>query len=261
MTTTSTFNSWIFMARRKPQARLRLFCFPHAGSGASGYHPWLNAFPPEIEVCPVQLPGRENRLQEPLFRQFDPLIARLAEALHSYFTMPFAFFGHSMGALISFGLARYLREQKENLPVHLFVSAYRAPQIPNVEKLHLLPDAAFMKKLLTLNGTKPEILENTELRQFLFPILRADFAVCETFRYVDEEPFSCPISAFSGLQDTRARQEDLLAWQAMTSGTFTHYPFPGNHFFLQHPQIRTSLVQTISKELAPYIECLTSDQY
>lgn len=258
MTSLATSKAWIFAARAKPQARLRLFCFPHAGSGASGFHAWLDAFPREIEVLPVQIPGRENRLQEALFRDFTPLVEALAQALRPYLVPPFAFFGHSMGALLSFGLARYLRAQQADLPVHLFASAYRAPQVPNLEEpLHLLPEATFIQKLRGLNGTRPEILENEELRQFLLPILRADFAVCETFHYVPEPPLPCPISVFSGSRDTRVRQEDLLRWQELTSNTFRHASFPGDHFFLQQPEIRASLLQSIAQELAPYLALST----
>ena len=130
MTSLSTFNSWIFGVRPNTQARLRLFCFPHAGGGASFFRSWIGTLPPDIEVCPVQLPGRENRLKERPFNQYTLLIQALAQALRPYLTVPFAFFGHSMGALVSFGLARQLRQQNEPLPVHLFASAYRAPQIP-----------------------------------------------------------------------------------------------------------------------------------
>jgi len=255
MTALSTFNSWIFAARPDQRARLRLFCFPHAGGGASMFRPWLDALPPEIEVCPVQLPGRENRLREPLYQQFAPLVQALAEALQPYFTLPFAFFGHSMGALLSFGLARHLRQQNASLPVQLFLSAYRAPQIPNLEApLHLLPEAAFIKKLLSFNGTNPEVLENEELRQFLLPIMRADFAVCGTFRYTPEEPLACPISVLGGLQDSRVRQEDLLAWREQTSSAFTQRMLPGGHFYLQQQQIRLPLLQLIAQDLARHYD-------
>ncbi len=91
MTSISSFNSWIFASRPNPQARLRLFCFPHAGGGASFFRPWIGMLPPDIEVCPVQLPGRENRLKERPFNQFSPLISELAQALRPYLDRPFAF--------------------------------------------------------------------------------------------------------------------------------------------------------------------------
>jgi medium-chain acyl-[acyl-carrier-protein] hydrolase len=192
--------------------------------------------PPDIEVCPVQLPGRENRLKERPFNQFSPLIAELAQALRPYLDIPFAFFGHSMGALVSFGLARQLRAQNDPMPRHLFISAYRAPQIPITESpLHQLSDAEFVKKVLSFNGTKREVLENDELRQFLLPILRADFAVCETYVHAPEAPLSSPITVFGGLQDHRVKREALAAWQEQTSDRFIVRMLPGDHFFLQNP--------------------------
>jgi medium-chain acyl-[acyl-carrier-protein] hydrolase len=255
MTTLANLNSWIFAARPDPRTRLRLFCFPHAGGGASMFRPWLGALPPEIEVCPMQLPGRENRLRELLYQQFSQLVEAMAEALRPYFTLPFAFFGHSMGALLSFGLARHLRRQNEALPVHLFLSAYRAPQIPNLESpLHLLPEAAFVKKLLSFNGTNPEVLANEELRKFLLPIMRADFAVCETFHYTPEEPLACPITVFGGLQDNRVQQEALLAWREQTSSAFAQRMLPGGHFYFQQQQTRLQLLQAIAQDLARHTQ-------
>ena len=249
MTSISSFNSWIFATGPNPQARLRLFCFPHAGGGASFFRPWIGMLPPDIEVCPVQLPGRENRLKERPFNQFSPLISELAQALRPYLDRPFAFFGHSMGALVSFGLARHLREQNNPMPRHLFISAYRAPQIPITESpLHQLSDAEFVKKVLSFNGTKREILENDELRQFLLPILRADFAVCETYVHVSEAPLSSPITVFGGLQDHRVKREALAAWQEQTSDRFIVRMLAGDHFFLQNPH--GLLLQLLSQQLA-----------
>lgn len=248
----STTNAWIFGARPNPQARFRLFCFPYAGGGASIFRSWLNGLPAEVEVLPVQLPGRENRLKEPLFDRFTSLLEALVEALHPYFTVPCAFFGHSMGALVGFELARQLRRQYDLLPVHLFASAYRAPQTPIMGQiLHTLPEPALVQKLLQLNGTKREILENDELRQFLLPILRADFAVCETYQYVDEEPLACPITTFGGLQDTRVNRFELAAWREQTSSRFTQRMLPGDHFFLQ--SARVPLLQIIGRELVSYL--------
>lgn len=248
MTSISSFNSWIFASRPNPQAHLRLFCFPHAGGGASFFRPWIGMLAPDIEVCPVQLPGRENRLKERPFNQFSPLISELAQALRPYLDRPFAFFGHSMGALISFGLARHLREQNDPMPRQLFISAYRAPQIPITETpLHQLSEAEFVKKVLSFNGTKREVLENDELRQFLLPILRADFAVCETYVHTPEAPLSSPITVFGGLQDHRVKREALAAWQAQTSDRFIVRMLPGDHFFLQNAQ--EILLKLLSQEL------------
>ncbi len=222
---------WIFGSRPGPQAELRLFCFPNAGGGASMYYPWVNGLAPEIEVCPVQLPGRENRLPERPFTHFDELISALAQALQPRFDKPFAFFGHSMGALISYGLAHYLIQQGQPAPVHLFLSAYRAPHIPNEEALHLLSDAELVRKIQELNGTQQGILENPELRQLFLPIFRADFGVCETYAHTSEEPLAIPMTVFGGLQDQRVSRAVLDAWREQTRSSFSLHMLPGDHFF------------------------------
>ncbi len=248
MITTRSSSPWFFGPKPAAHARQRLFCFPHAGGGASSYRSWAGALPPEIELCAVQLPGRENRMRESPFMHFTSLMEALAEALQPYLTVPFALYGHSMGALISFGLARQLRRQGHPLPVHLFLSSYRAPHLPYPGPLlHTLPEPELVQILLRLNGTKREVLENMELRQFLLPIMRADFSVCETYRHVEEEPLSCPITVFGGLQDTRVQHNDLIAWQEHTRSTFSLRMLPGDHFFLQPMYL--SLLRMITQNL------------
>lgn len=243
----ATMKNWIFGARPNPAARLRLFCFPFAGGGASTYCPWISHLAPEIELYPVQFPGRENRVKEPPFRHFDELIPALAQALQPYFSMPYAFFGHSMGALVSFELTRYLRQQGTRLPEHLFLSAYRSPGTTPDEPLHALPEPALIKKVLELEGTSPEILANDELRQLLLPILRADFSVCESYQFRVQEPLDCPITVLGGLQDKRVQQAALESWRAQTSRHFAIHMLPGNHLFIRSAQ--TAVLQIISQTL------------
>ena len=212
MTTTLTFNSWVTCPKPNPQASLRLFCFPYAGGKAVSFRAWSSGLPTTVEVCPVELPGRGSRLMEVPFTQFEPLISALAQALLPYLDKPFAFFGHSMGALVSFELARLLRQKYGLSPVHLFVSGRGAPQVVPVPDppIHALPEPAFLEKLRGLNGTPEAVLENAKLMQLLLPMLRADFAVIETYVYVPEPPLNCPITAFSGWQDRKV-SFDLIA--------------------------------------------------
>jgi medium-chain acyl-[acyl-carrier-protein] hydrolase len=240
-------DQWILYSRPRKQAQLRLFCFPYAGGGASIFRNWAEMLPSTIEVCPVQLPGRENRLLETPFSSISSLIEPLALALVPRLDLPFAFFGHSMGALISFELARYLRGKGYPFaPVHLFVSAHRAPQLPDPDPpAYYLPEAAFLNELRRLNGTPEEILQNPELLRLLLPTLRADFALCETYKYVSDAPLSCPITTFGGLQDYEVSYEMLTAWRQQTSSTFTLRYFAGDHFFLHNEQ--TALLQALSQ--------------
>jgi medium-chain acyl-[acyl-carrier-protein] hydrolase len=247
MITKSSSSSWIDYLKPNPHAHLRLFCFPYAGGSASIFRAWVNDLPPDVEVCPVQLPGRENRLMEPSFTRLSSLVQALAQALFPYLDIPFAFFGHSMGALIGFELARELRRQNRPGPRHLFVSAHRAPQIPpRCPPIHQLAEAAFKVELDGLHGTPQEVLQSAELMQLLLPLLRADFAVSETYTYSPEAPLNCSISAYGGLQDK---------WRDQTDHSFTLRMLPGNHFFVHNTQ--ALLLQAVSQDLAVLLRVLT----
>ncbi len=248
MTAATAYNSWIAFRRPNPQARLRLFCFPYAGTGAAMFRSWPDRLPAYVEVCPVQFPGRGTRLMETPFTRLLPLVEALGQALVPLLEKPFAFFGHSLGALVGFELARQLRRQSGVQPVRLFVSAARAPQLPPRHRpIHALPEAQFLEELRRLNGTPGEVLEHAELMQVMFPILRADFAVYETYAYSSEPPLPCCISSFGGLQDQRVSRDDLDAWREQTSASISMRMFPGDHFFLNTAQ--PLLLRALSQEL------------
>ena len=198
----------------------------------------------------MQLPGREQRLREPLFTQLNPLIDTLVEALLPYLDLPFAFFGHSLGAIICFELARQLRRQKYLTPLHLFVSGRRAPQIPDLQPIHQLPKALFIEQLRRYNGTPEAVLQNNELMELLLPILRADLAINETYRYQSEAPLDCSLSAFGGLQDRKVSCYELELWREHTNSSFSLDMFSGDHFFLKTEL--NSLLQLISSHLVKY---------
>ena len=180
--------------------------------------------------------------------QLSPLVQALAQALVPLLDKPFAFFGHSLGALVAFELARQLRRQSGVQPVRLLVSADRAPQISHRDRpINALPEKEFLDELRRLNGIPEKVLEETELMQSMLPILRADFAVYETYVYSTELPLSCPISTLGGLQDHRVSRDDLEAWRDQTSGSFSLRMFPGGHFFWNTAQ--PPLLQMLSQEL------------
>ena len=247
-TTATAFDSWIAFRKPNPQARLRLFCFPYAGVGASIFRTWPDGLSAEVEVCPVEFPGRGTRLLETPFIELSLLVQTLALALVPLLDKPFAFFGHSLGALVGFELARQLRRQSGVQPVRLFVSADRAPQIPQRDRpIHALPEGEFLAELRRLNGIPGKVLEEAELMEIMLPVLRADFAVYETYVYVTEPPLNCPISTFGGLQDQRVSRGDLEAWRDQTNGSFSLRMFPGDHFFWNTTQ--PLLLQALSREL------------
>jgi medium-chain acyl-[acyl-carrier-protein] hydrolase len=224
----------LFMTgRSNPNAQLRLLCLPYAGAGASRYFRWAACFPREIEVCPVLLPGRESRICEDPFTCMDDLVPALLDALAPELHCPFAIFGHSMGALIGFELARRLRRELGASPVRLFASGHRAPQLKMSGPIyHTLPADEFAVRLRQLQDTGEQIVLNQEYMDLMLPTLRADFKLCETYEYGAEAALDCPILAFGGLRDRRVREPDLAAWAAQTSGAFSLRMFPGGHLFL-----------------------------
>jgi medium-chain acyl-[acyl-carrier-protein] hydrolase len=241
-------NPWISFRSNTPSARARLFCLPYAGAGASIFRSWVDLLPQDIELCGVQLPGREDRTREPAFTRMEPLVEELALQLISDLDMPFAVFGHSMGALITFELARCLRRNGLPTPAHLFVSGRRGPQVAcDLELFHDLPDSRLIERVRELNGTREDVLRHPEIVAFLLPILKADFSVVETYSYKTEREFECAISAFGGLADTEVPRADLAAWGAHTRGPFRIELFPGHHFFLNDS--RASLLATIAADL------------
>jgi medium-chain acyl-[acyl-carrier-protein] hydrolase len=200
----------------------------------------------------VQLPGREGRVREEPFTRLEPLVASLTDALAQELTeLPAAFFGHSMGALVAFETARELRRRGAREPVQLLVSARRAPHLPaRHEPIHALPEAAFRDELRRLQGTPEAVLEHPELMELLEPMLRADFAVIETFEHRPAPPLNAPITAFGGAGDEDVPFEDLDAWSRHTAGGFRRRSFRGGHFFLQH-EARRDLLRAVAAELAP----------
>jgi len=250
---TMVSSAWVKL-NPNPHARrrVRLFCFPYAGGGSSAYLPWVNEIAPEIEICPVQLPGREGRMRERPFTHMEPLIETLAEVLQPYLDVPFAFYGHSLGALISFELARQLRRQHGPTPTQLLVSGCHAPQLPlSDEPVHQLPDEEFVQALRRFNGTPDAVLQDADLMRLLLPLLRADFAIYETYTYTPEEPLSCPIAAYGGLHDFRASRESVEAWKQQTEHKFVFRMYAGDHFFI-HTKRRV-LLQGLYQDMTPFL--------
>lgn len=242
-------NQWFLTPRPDPQSVLRLFCFPYAGGGTAAYNGWAARLPRNIEVCLAQLPGREARLREAALSSVVSLVEALGQHMRPYLDKPFAFFGHSMGAVVAFELARHLRGVYGVEPQHLFVSARRAPQLPSDErKTYQLPDREFLAEVMRLNGTPREVLENEELMLLMLPLLRADFAVCQTHRYIPGAPLGGSITAFGGLQDHETGREQLAGWAEQTSARFRLQMLPGDHFFVKSAQAQ--ILQTIERTLA-----------
>jgi medium-chain acyl-[acyl-carrier-protein] hydrolase len=240
---------WLAYREVNPRARLRMFCFPHAGGGASTYRTWGATLPSDVEVCPVQPPGRENRLREPAYTRLAEMIPPLTDALKPYLDLPFVFFGHSLGSLTAFELARELRRRGWAQPAHVFVSGRCAPDLPPREEvIHALPEAEFVAKIRAMNGTPDEVLQHEELMKLLVPILRADFTAHETYEFIREQPLDAGISAFGGLGDVDVHREDLEGWKDQTRGRFRLRMLPGDHFFINSS--KDLLLESVARDLA-----------
>ncbi|MEO3754162.1 alpha/beta fold hydrolase [Streptomyces sp. B6B3] len=213
----------------------RLFCFPCAGRGASVYRSWQRLLAPEVEVLPVQLPGREGRATEPPYTDMDSLMAGLLPVLRDQLrdrTERYALFGHSLGAVVAFEAARRLQAAGRP-PSRLVVAAQRPPNEPSDRPpLHDLPRAAFLT-MLGLYGQVPvELFDDPAAVALAATGLRADFALLETYAAPDEPVLACPVTALAGLADSSVPPGVMRAWGRLTTGDLTFRPIPGDHFFV-----------------------------
>lgn len=253
MSTTATLvrNPWLVNTKPKTEARVRLFCFPYAGGSTAIFHKWQQELPAWVDVFAVQLPGHGSRLDEGPVTNLFRLVEMIEPALRPYLNQPFAFFGHSMGAMISFELARTLRHKHGLKPLHLFVSGRSAPQLPVEQATYDLPETEFSEELRRLNGTPPNVFEHAELMTLMIPILRADFELVQTYSYAPHPPLDCPITAFGGWEDSDVSRASLEAWREQTTSDFSVRMLLGDHFFLH--SARPYILHVIKKELHAHV--------
>lgn len=242
---------WVMRLPPRPEAKVNLFCFPYAGGEAGLFRKWAGLFPPSISIIPVQLPGRGSRIQEPCLTSMTSIVEAVADGLNDYFDKPFAFFGHSMGGVISFELARLLRSGNLPTPIQLFISGRPAPQFGELMPLsYNLPLDQFIERLRELNGTPAQVFENKDLLDLIVPILRADFEACQTYSYKAGSPAPCGITAFSGVDDKITR-EQMEGWKEHSSGFFDLRMLPGDHFFLHQEQ--KTIADVISRQMQQFL--------
>jgi medium-chain acyl-[acyl-carrier-protein] hydrolase len=222
---------WLSGYEPRPFARLRLFCFPFAGGSASTYRGWSSGLPPEVEVCPIQLPGREGRFSEPAFRSIPELVPVLADVLLPMFDKPFAFYGHSLGSLIAFELAHELRARGERLPAALFPAAHQAPKYPHGPPVSMFSESDLVAHIETMNPNA-KLSENPTFLKLILPVLRIDLSLCDYYVYRQRPKLSCTITTFGGAKDEGIGQEALAAWGEETDGPFATEMLSGGHFFL-----------------------------
>jgi len=236
MTTLTNLSSspWTIWMHRQQNAQFRLFCFPYSGGNSSFYRGWENYFPSQIDIGAVEYPGRNNRIEEKPYTQLSSLVTILLKELHNYFLeIPFAFFGHSLGGIVSFEIAQKLVHY-DVFPSALFISACEAPQeINSVDKISKLAEREFVEKLRKFGNTPEEILQNEELIRLLLPTMRADFELAESYIYEVNPPLDIPIYVLGGIDDEIVSPQKLQGWSTHTTATFETHLFPGGHFFVR----------------------------
>jgi surfactin synthase thioesterase subunit len=231
---------------------IHLFCFPHAGASASGYVRWRAQLPDWIAVQPVELPGRGRRVREPLETGFAALLGQLECEVRPEPGQAFAFFGHSLGALLAFELAWQRCRRGARLPSLLMVAGSAAPCRRDPERYaSALSDLELRTQLAELGGTPQSVLENDELMALTLPVLRADFQAAADYRCSDQRIIAAPIQVFGGTEDVTTT-ESLAAWQQHTRGSCWVDVLPGGHFFVQRQEARLLplLVTRLAQSLA-----------
>ena len=255
---------WIRSSYPLPQARLRLFCLPYAGGDASLFHAWPQLLPPDlqecIEICPIHLPGRAHRIREPLFTSIAELVDVLVPSdlrhspLYPFLDKPFAFFGASLGGIISFEIARALDTRHQVSASAFCVAACRAPHLPGpygIEGSDQVADADLIEQIRALGGTPEHLLSDERHLRLILPKVRADSLMAATYAYEPGIGLDCPITVCGAQDDGLVSLADLAAWQAHTPRSFRLYTFPGTHFFIRDaiPQTRVRFLDCFTRSL------------
>lgn len=227
---------WIRRFHPGSTAATRLVCFPHAGGSASYFHGVSAALRPDVEVLAVQYPGRQDRRDEPLLDDIEVLADRVAAALRGWTDRPTAFFGHSMGAVIAYEVARRWEQRHGLVLTHLHVSGRRAPSRVRHSAVHLMDDAGIRAEVAELGGPASDLLADAELAALLMPPIRNDYKAIETYRHQPGPLLSCPLTALVGDVDPVVTLEEAGAWAEHTTGPFELRVLPGGHFFLADNQ-------------------------
>jgi surfactin synthase thioesterase subunit len=205
-------------------------------------------------MCTLALPGRAFRIAEPAFTLLSDLVSAAGAVLSPFLSQaPFAFYGHSMGALTAYELTRWLRRRGLSQPLHLIVSGRGAPPTPPVGvRLSELTEPALQRLLRDRYGMREEVLRNAALMELVLPPIRADFALLDSWSYEPQEPLSVPITAFGGTEDVSVPRAALEAWRHETTAKFEAHLLAGDHFFINQSQpFVRMLADTLARIAAP----------
>ncbi|WP_224248794.1 thioesterase II family protein [Hyalangium gracile] len=246
--TSAATKAWFPYWKPQPGARLRLFCFPFAGGSASVLHRWAS-LGPSVEVIAVQYPGRETRFHEPPFRRVSALVDTLGPVMLPLLDRPFAFFGYSLGTVISLMLSYWLRRSGAPSPRGVMMAAGLPPKLWRPRNTYTLSDEGLIGELRRYGAAPPQVLANRELMELLLPMVRADFEMLDTFVHPEEAPLSVPMAVWGGTEDRQPTPESLQTWRDYTTQDFSLQIIPGGHFFIHSAAdvLREAVERTLSR--------------
>jgi pyochelin biosynthesis protein PchC len=226
---------WLRTFHQPTPGAPRLLCLPHAGGSASFYFPVSKALSPAVDVLAVQYPGRQDRREEPPATSINELAEGVFRALDDREDTPLALFGHSMGAMVGFELARLL-EAAGRPPAVFVVSGRRGPSVQRIENVHQGGNARLIEEIAKLDGTDAALLQDEEVLRMILPALRADYRAVETYQHTAEPRLSCPFVVMTGDADPRVTPDEARTWSQETDGPFELHVYPGGHFYLVEQQ-------------------------
>lgn len=223
-------NPWIVGRCCVGEPQIRLICLPQAGAGAGAFSAWRRHLPPGIELAPVVLPGRGTRENEPIPDGFDALAEALFAGLEPEFTMPYALFGHSFGAVLAYELARMAEDRGPRAPLATLVSGSRPPQV-RIPMRSKSDDETLLAWLADNEGLPPELFEFPSFLDEILRTLRIDLEYAESYVVPDPLPLRCPLHVFGGVDDRLTLVAELPHWSRCASGGFSVDVLPGGHGF------------------------------
>lgn len=253
MTAGTRRDRWLRRLSPGEPARFRLICLHCAGSGPGMFRELPDHLPADVSVEAVLLPGRENRIAERPYDRMGPLVEDLADALGPRLDLPYAFFGYSMGAQVSYNLTHTLRDRGLPLPRGLFVAASPGPYLQREVPAWNESDDRLVAYLRDLGGTAQNVLDDPDLLDLLLPTLRADLTVVATWPYRARPALPMAVRAFSGAEDGPASPERMGAWRMETHGPFRQSVLPGGHFFITDslPAVAGAIASDLPALLGP----------
>jgi len=254
-------SNWVRFAKHRPNARIRMYCFPFLAGSADMYQSFPDLFP-FIEVIPIQLPGRSVRLHEPHVTNMSEFLETVTEQLFPS-DKPFILFGYSMGCFLVHELARYIREKVGQSPIALFVNAGAAPHL---RKAYLDPNCSEVEFWKHCEAYKfnPVAMKSPEVRRYIEKMVRSDASLRFSKPFYEGPKLPCPIVAFHGERDDWVSREDMEAWSSLSELPLDLTVLPGiDHFWIKNkewsfrnyvPQLRAKIL-SFSEEDTPMMDC------